>query len=109
MVEILNHESCTYRIGHDDSLSIAPSDLYNENIQFMSNQDPEAELQNKMICRYDIFFITFRVSTNNRFLSALNETSGEWRILDPEVKDSHILPLGTLFKVNTNLKNRDHI
>ena len=46
---------------------------------------------------------------NNRKLSALNETSGEWRILDPEVKDSHILPLGTLFKVNTYLKNRDHI
>ena len=55
------------------------------------------------------FWITFKVSMNNRKLSALNETSGEWRILDPEVKDSHILPLGTLFKVNTYLKNRDHI
>jgi len=78
--------SCTYRIGHEDSFGITPAELYNQNIQFMSIQDPEASLKNKMIC------------------SAFNETAGDWRILDPEVEDSHILPLGTLFKAEFELE-----
>ena len=35
----------------------------------------------------------------NHGFSAFNETSENWRILDPDIEDSHILPLGTLFKV----------
>ena len=41
-----------------------------------------------------------KVSVYNFDLSALNETSDQWQILDPDVEDSHILPLGTLFKVS---------
>ena len=39
----------------------------------------------------------------NHEFSAFNETSENWRILDPDIEDSHILPLGTLFKVRIYL------